>query len=73
MSKASITIEDADDTVIVSADFGDEVDQDSQAHGMVMTLLESVLRTAKTYTSVEDTIPEVDVEPGKIVLPEDPA
>jgi len=54
MSKASITIEDSPDgTIQVSADFGDEINQDSQAHAMVGVLLESVLKNAKRYTTVE--------------------
>lgn len=71
MPKASITIEDAQDgTITVGADFGESVDQTSQAHGMVMTLLESVLRTAKNYTTVEDSAPEANVEPSRIIVPE---
>lgn len=71
MPKASLTIEDAPDgTVTVSADFGDVIDQESQAHGMVMTLVESVLRTAKNYQTVEDTAPEANVEPSRIIVPE---
>jgi len=71
MSKASITIEDSPDgTIQVSADFGDEINQDSQAHAMVGVLLESVLKNAKRYTTVEDTAPEMNVEPSRIITPE---
>ena len=49
MAKATIFIEDAEDgTLTIGADFGDAVDNDSQAHGMAMVLLESVLKNAKT-------------------------
>ena len=68
MSKATIFIEDNEDgTLTVGADFGDAVDNDSQAHGMAMVLLESVLKNAKTYSTVEDTAPEVNVEPSRII------
>lgn len=71
MSKASITIEDSPDgTVSVAADFGDAVNEDSQAHSMVMVLIESVLRNAKTYQTIEDTAPEVNIEPSRIIVPE---
>ena len=70
MPKASLTIEDQPDgTVSVAADFGDVVDQTSQAHDMVMTLVESVLRTAKSYQTIEDTAPESNVEPSRIITP----
>ena len=68
MAKSTIFIEDAEDgTLTVGADFGDAVDNDSQAHGMAMVLLESVLKNAKTYSTVEDTAPEVNVEPSRII------
>ena len=68
MSKATIFIEDSEDgTLTVGADFGDAIDNDSQAHGMAMVLLESVLKNAKTYSTVEDTAPEVNVEPSRII------
>lgn len=68
MATASITIsDDPNGQVTVSADFGDKVEADSQAHGMVMQLLEAVLGTAKTYTKVEDTAPEHNAEPQRII------
>lgn len=71
MAKASIWIEDSPDgTVQVGGDFGDAVDTNSQAHQMVMVLLESVLKNAKTYETMEDTAPEVDVEPSLIITPD---
>lgn len=71
MAKATIFIEDSEDgTMTVGADFGDAIDNDSQAHGMAMVLLESVLKNAKTYSTVEDTAPEVNVEPSRIIVPE---
>ena len=66
MAKATIFIEDAEDgTLTIGADFGDAIDNESQAHGMAMVLLESVLKNAKTYSTVEDTAPEVNVEPSR--------
>lgn len=71
MAKATIFIEDSEDgTMTVGADFGDAIDNDSQAHGMAMVLLESVLKNAKTYSTVEDTAPEVNVEPSRIIVSE---
>lgn len=71
MAKASITIEDQPDgTVQVGGDFGEVVDQNSQAHQMVMVLLESVLKNAKNYETIEDTAPESNVEPSRIITPD---
>ena len=68
MAKATIFIEDSEDgTLTIGADFGDAIDNESQAHGMAMVLLESVLKNAKTYSTVEDTAPEVNVEPSRII------
>ncbi len=70
MPKASIFIEDSDNgSVTVGADFGDEIDDQSQAHGMAMVLLQSILTNAKTYTALEDTVPDVNVEPSRIIVP----
>ena len=70
MSRATIFIEDNEDgTLQVGADFGDAVDETSPAHSMALVLVESVLRNAKTYQTIEDTAPEVSVEPSKIILP----
>ena len=72
MSKATIWLEDDEETgqITISADFGDAVDENSQAHGMAMVLVESVLRNAKNYTTIEDTAPEVNIEPSRIITPE---
>lgn len=71
MSKAIIIIEDNEEgSVTVSADFGPEVDENSQAHGMAMVLVESVLRNAKHYNTIEDTAPEHNIEPSRIIAPE---
>jgi len=70
MAKATITIEDqADGTIHVGADFGTAIEKDSQAHAMASVLLESVLTNAKSYQALEDTAPEHNVEPSRIVLP----
>jgi hypothetical protein len=58
-----------DGTIEVGADFGEKVEPESQAHGMAQVLLHSILSNAKHYTNTEDTAPEVNVEPSKIVLP----
>lgn len=72
MARATIFIEDNEDgTLQVGADFGEAVDDTSQAHGMAMVLLESVLKNAKNYQTIEDTAPEVDVEPSRIITTTD--
>lgn len=68
--KATITLEDnADGTLNIGADFGDAIDNDSQAHAMAQVLLESILQNAKTYKTIEDTAPEHNVEPSRILVP----
>lgn len=72
MAKASIWIEDDGSSVIVGADFGDKLKQDSQAHQMVYTLLQSVLGTANSVTEIEDTAGDLNgesAEPSKIIVP----
>lgn len=74
MPKASITITDHehDDGVDVEADFGDQVDPNSQAHQIVNELLGAVLGSAKNYTKVEDTATELDAEPSLVVTADNP-
>lgn len=68
MPKATIFIEDNETGgVNVGADFGDAIDESSQAHGMAMVLLQSVLTNAKSYQTIEDTVPDVNVEPSRII------
>lgn len=55
--------------VNMEVDFGEEFDPKSQAHGLVAQLAEAVLGTAKHYSQVEDTAPEVDIEPSRIITP----
>jgi hypothetical protein len=73
MASASITITDDGSTgqVTVSADFGDKLDETSQAHAMIYQLLSGVLGAAKTYQAVEDTAGDLDgkpAEPSKILI-----
>lgn len=75
MATASITISDDEDTgqVTVSADFGEKIEATSQAHGMIYTLLQSVLGSAKNYTAVEDTAGDFNgqsAEPNRIITTE---
>ncbi len=67
MASASITITDDSESVTVSADFGERVEAESQAHQMVSVLLESILGNAKSYKAIEDTAPELNVEPSRII------
>lgn len=70
MARASIFIEDNEDgSVMIGADFGEAIEPNSQAHGMAQVLLESVLKNAKTYQTIEDTAPDVNVEPSRIITP----
>ncbi|CAB4154669.1 hypothetical protein UFOVP653_19 [uncultured Caudovirales phage] len=74
MATASITISDDESgQVTVSADFGDKLEETSQAHAMIYTLLQSVLGTAKNYTAVEDTAGDFNgqsAEPNRIITSE---
>ncbi len=75
MAQASITISDDEGTgqVTVSADFGDAIDGNSQAHGIVYSLLQSVLGAAKNYTAIEDTAGDLNgqsAEPSRIITSE---
>ena len=68
--KATIFIEDqADGTLHIGADFGEAIDNDSQAHQMAQVLLNAVLTNAGNYKTLEDTVPSVDVEPKRIITP----
>ena len=68
MPKATIFIEDNETGgVNIGGDFGDSIDENSQAHGMAMVLLQSVLTNAKNYRTIEDTVPDVNVEPSRII------
>ena len=71
MAQASITLSDDPVTgqVDMSVQFGDAFDETSQAHAMLSVLVESVLNSAKTFQKIEDTVPEVDLEPSKIIVP----
>lgn len=75
MASASITITDDEATgqVTVSADFGEKLDDSSQAHAMIYQLLAGVLGAAKNYTAIEDTAGNLNgesAEPSLIVVPE---
>ena len=71
MSKAIITLEDTQDGLMtVGADFGDRIEDTSQAHQMAQVLLNSILTNAKRYETIEDTAPEHNVEPSLIITPE---
>lgn len=70
MATASITLTDDGDQVLVAADFGDAVVQDSQAHAMIGVLLQSILSNAKQYQAIEDTAPEIQAEPSLVITPD---
>lgn len=70
MAVATITIGDNDDgTLNVGADFGEVIENDSQAHQMAQVLLNSILTNAANYKTIEDTVPDVNVEPSRIIVP----
>lgn len=70
MASATITISDNDDgTLNVGAEFGEAIENDSQAHQMAQVLLNSILTNAQNFTTIEDTAPEVNVEPSRIIVP----
>ncbi len=71
MASVTITIDDSENgQVNVSADFGDAIDDNSQAHGMAQVLLNSILTNAKHFQTIEDTAPEHNVEPQRIITPD---
>ncbi len=75
MASASITITDDEGTgqVTVSADFGDKLDEKSQAHAMIYQLLSGVLGAAKNYTAIEDTAGDLkgeSAEPSLVITSE---
>ena len=67
MATCTITLTDDNGSVLVDYNFGDKLDETSLAHGMGVTLLKSVLASAPNYKTVEDTVPEVNVEPNRII------
>lgn len=70
MKTATIIITDQPDgNVNIGLDFGDAFDADSNAHSMATVLVQSVLQNAKSFTAIEDTAPEANVEPSRIVVP----
>ncbi len=74
MPQATINIKDDPDTpgaVLVTADYGDAMDDTSPAHGMVTELLRAIFGTAKTISTVEDTTGDAPVvkEEKRIITP----
>lgn len=70
MNTATITITDQPDgNVNIGLDFGDAFDPESNAHGMATVLVQSVLQNAKSFAAIEDTAPEANVEPSRIITP----
>lgn len=70
MASVTITLSDnPDDTLNVGADFGLAIDENSQAHQMAQVLLNSILTNAANYKTLEDTAPECNVEPSRIIVP----
>ena len=67
MAICSITLTDDNGRVFVDYNFGEKLDETSLAHGMGVTLLKSVLASAPNYKTIEDTAPEVNVEPNRII------
>lgn len=73
MAQAKLILTDNDNGVgfQMEVEFGDKFEPESQAHGMIAVLAESVLKTANEYTRVEDTAPEATIqEPSVILKPE---
>ncbi len=75
MASATITITDDESTgqVTVSADFGEKLDDASQAHAMIYQLLAGVLGAAKNFTALEDTAGDLkgeSAEPSLIITSE---
>ena len=70
MSEATLTLTDLPDgNITVSVNYGLDIDRGSKAHNMATVLLESVLSSSQTFKQIEDTVPELDVEPSRIITP----
>ena len=67
MAKASITIEDNILTsgVTVNCDYGDRIDPDSQAHHMIDTLLNLILKTSDSSQEIENTAGDINQAKGE--------
>ena len=72
MAEATLTLTDdpATGQVTMEVNFGDAFDEQSKAHSMLKILAESVLNSANNYQKLDDTVPDVDVEPSRIIKPE---
>ena len=68
MNSVTITITDQPDgNVNIGLDFGEAFDADSNAHSMATVLVQSVLANAQSFKQIEDTAPEANVEPSRII------
>jgi hypothetical protein len=70
MATVTITLTDSDTGMLVSADYGEKIEKESQAHQCATVLLQNILESAKSYKQIEDTAPEVNVEPNRIITTE---
>lgn len=68
----TLTDDEATGQVTVEGNYGDAYVPDSQAHGMGEALLNSILANANHYTEIEDTAPESQVEPSRIITTDNP-
>jgi|SanBayMetagenome_1026888.scaffolds.fasta_scaffold00630_10 hypothetical protein len=70
MASVTITITDSEDSILVASDFGEAIEDESKAHQCARVLLNSLLGSAAQYHVVEDTVPDVSVEPDRIITTE---
>jgi len=70
MPSVTITITDSEGSILVATDFGETVDDESKAHQCARVLLTSLLFSSSKYHVVEDTVPDVNVEPDRIITTE---
>jgi hypothetical protein len=71
VATVTITLTDSEDgSMTISADYGERVEQGSQAHQCANVLVQNILESAKSFERIEDTAPEVNVEPNRIITTE---
>lgn len=70
MASVTITITDSGDSITVASEFGEAIEDESKAHQCARVLLNSLLGSASRYHVVEDTVPDVSVEPDRIITTE---
>lgn len=69
MSRGSITLIDDEDGpgFKMEVDFGDKFNDESMSHQVISASVESILKWSSSFQKLEDTAPEVNLEPSVII------